>query len=671
MGAGRHLDPGRARRVVPGPRAARGGRGGRRRDVRGGALAARAPPRARAPEHAGRDSRRAGALRRSTGSRARPICAPGSPSDGSFVVSAGGQGGRHALVDRPRACSRGPDPGNLGPPEGMPQGHLRLALLRRVAKRVVDVVLDVDLRKPLEDRRLQARGGARREVGLVRRRSGLAPPAPAGRRRRRHGARPRRRDRRPGGGARGRHHRDGPLDRAGHRAHPDGAALGSGRVVRCPGRRERAPPRARRRGRQGVVGNRPARPRPARFSSARARSPATSSESPRSTGSRRRSCCGRDACRTGAPRTRCEVLRLRGRGALPNSPGLRLVQVGTATLRSRQLFGDFLRPTDAATLDATRAPALQRSGRYHRPPPPPLVLAEGRTALERAAPLARTYRTYAWVWPLAAGEPRLWDIDGLVRRSERARVELTDRSSSFAIDAPVEELRAAQQSANVAGRRLLLVGGEGAALLLAFTVLAARGHAARPRRGPAQARLVRRAAVAALAAQRDRERRRSGRRRSRRLARRDPRGRSRRSARRSSRRGRAARERPLEGRAHARAPHRAARRSPRLAHGVATCANRALRRDGLRRGRGAARDGGRARRRRRRRGSARARRGLGAAPPAPARPPRRRSRDRASRESSRCSPAGGAIADAGRSRVGSPPWGLAAARGRPPRRSPS
>jgi hypothetical protein len=172
---------------------------------------------------------------------------------------------------------------------------------------------------------------------------------------------------------------------------------------------------------------------------------------------------------------RCEVLRLRGRGALPNAPGLRLVQVGTAALRSRQLFGDFLRPTDAATLDATRAPALQRSGRYHRPPPAPLVLAEGRTALERAAPLARTYRTYAWVWPLAAGEPRLWDIDALVRRSERARVELTDRSTSFAVEAPVEELRAAQHSANVAGRRLLLVGGEGAALLLAFTVLAARG----------------------------------------------------------------------------------------------------------------------------------------------------------------------------------------------------
>jgi len=184
--------------------------------------------------------------------------------------------------------------------------------------------------------------------------------------------------------------------------------------------------------------------------------------------------------RTGRlPRTctpeRCEVLRLRGRGALPNAPGLHLVQVGTATLRSRQLFGDFLRPTDSADADARLAPALQRSGRYHRPAPGPLVVAEGREALERAAALSRTYRTYAWVWPMAPGRPRLWQVDDLIRRSERARVELTARSSSFAVDAPVEELRAAERSANVAGRRLLLVGGEGAALLLAFTVLAARG----------------------------------------------------------------------------------------------------------------------------------------------------------------------------------------------------
>jgi hypothetical protein len=172
---------------------------------------------------------------------------------------------------------------------------------------------------------------------------------------------------------------------------------------------------------------------------------------------------------------RCEVLRLRGRGALPDAPGLRLVEVGTATLRSRQLFGDFLRPSDQATADATITPELGETTEYHRPPPAPLVVAEGRSALAAARPLSRTYRTYAWVWPVDPGRPRLWEVDALVAKTERARIELTGRSTSYSVDAPVEELRAVERVADVAGTRLLLVGGEGAALLLAFTVLAARG----------------------------------------------------------------------------------------------------------------------------------------------------------------------------------------------------
>jgi hypothetical protein len=179
------------------------------------------------------------------------------------------------------------------------------------------------------------------------------------------------------------------------------------------------------------------------------------------------------------PRTctaaRCEVLRLRGRGALPNAPGLRLVEVGAATLRSRQLYGDFLLSDDAAVPDATVPPELGETSEYHRPPPPPLVVAEGRAALASSPALARTYRTYSWVWPVGPTSPRLWDIDELVADTERARVELTERSTSFAVEGPVEELREAERSANVAGIRLLLVGGEGAALLLAFTILAARG----------------------------------------------------------------------------------------------------------------------------------------------------------------------------------------------------
>ena len=165
----------------------------------------------------------------------------------------------------------------------------------------------------------------------------------------------------------------------------------------------------------------------------------------------------------------------RGQGRLPSARGLRLVEVGTATLRSRQLFGDFLEPTDNATADAEVAPALRESGRYHRPAPAPLVVAEGVDFLTGSPVLSRTYRAYAWMWPLASGRPRLWEVDGLIGGVEQARAALSARSLAFAVTAPEEELREAERRANVAGRRVLLVGGEAAALLLAFALLAARG----------------------------------------------------------------------------------------------------------------------------------------------------------------------------------------------------
>ena len=177
------------------------------------------------------------------------------------------------------------------------------------------------------------------------------------------------------------------------------------------------------------------------------------------------------------PRTcrsdRCEVLRLRGRGRLPDVPGLRVVEVGTATLRSRQLFGDFLAPTDNALADAELAPALADAAGYHRPPPGPLVVAEGVAGLVSSPVLARSYRSYGWVQPLKGGTPRLWEIDELVEGADRARAALQSRSTSWALALPAEELREAERDATVAGRRLLLVGGEAAALLIAFAVLAA------------------------------------------------------------------------------------------------------------------------------------------------------------------------------------------------------
>jgi hypothetical protein len=170
---------------------------------------------------------------------------------------------------------------------------------------------------------------------------------------------------------------------------------------------------------------------------------------------------------------RCEVLRLRGEGRLPDVPALRVVEVGTATLRSRQLFGDFLTPTDNALADAALAPALRDAAGYHRPPPGPLVVAEGVAGLVSSPVLASSYRSYGWVQRLSPGTPRLWEVDGLVASADRARAELQSESSSWSLTVPAEELEQAQDDATVAGRRLLLVGGEAAALLIAFAVLAA------------------------------------------------------------------------------------------------------------------------------------------------------------------------------------------------------
>ena len=178
-----------------------------------------------------------------------------------------------------------------------------------------------------------------------------------------------------------------------------------------------------------------------------------------------------------APRTcrpeRCEVLRLRGEGRLPQPRGVRLVEVGEAVLSSGLLFGDFLAPTDNALANAAVSPSLAAAAGYHRPAPPPLFLAEGVWTLAGAPALARLYRTYAWVASLAAGTPRLWEIDDFGAGIARARSELQARSTAFDLVAPVEELRAAQAESRRAGHRLALVGGEAAALLFAFAILAA------------------------------------------------------------------------------------------------------------------------------------------------------------------------------------------------------
>jgi hypothetical protein len=170
----------------------------------------------------------------------------------------------------------------------------------------------------------------------------------------------------------------------------------------------------------------------------------------------------------------CEVLRLRGEGRLPHPAGLDIVEVGEAVLKNRVLFGDFLAPTDNALADAEVSPSVARAAGYHRPPPPPLFLADDKLAVLGELPALDTiYRSYAWVAPLEPGQPRLLEVDDLAAGVERARSELQAVTSNFDLVAPIEELREAQATSRAAGRRLGIVGGEAAALLFAFALLAA------------------------------------------------------------------------------------------------------------------------------------------------------------------------------------------------------
>jgi len=163
---------------------------------------------------------------------------------------------------------------------------------------------------------------------------------------------------------------------------------------------------------------------------------------------------------------RCEVVQLAGGGRLASAPGLRLVRVGTGSLRSRAPFGDLVTSETSTSI-------LAYSQRYHRPAAPPFVLAEGVAATARIKYLADDYRSYSWVVPLRSGMLHPWSVDRFEQALTTARSRLAARSHFFSLTAPEAELDSAQRTGRVGGRRLFLLGGEAAALLLAFSVLTA------------------------------------------------------------------------------------------------------------------------------------------------------------------------------------------------------
>jgi hypothetical protein len=160
---------------------------------------------------------------------------------------------------------------------------------------------------------------------------------------------------------------------------------------------------------------------------------------------------------------RCEVVQLGGAGKIASAPGLRFVKVGAGVLSSPLPFG--LLPGAKAT----------RVGESFGVSEPPFLLAEGFDELSGLPELDAIYRTYAWSVPLAPRSIHPWEIDSFETRATRAQSTLRARSLFLDLSTPATELAAARATGQVAGRRLLLVGGQVAALLLAFAVLAAVG----------------------------------------------------------------------------------------------------------------------------------------------------------------------------------------------------
>ena len=161
---------------------------------------------------------------------------------------------------------------------------------------------------------------------------------------------------------------------------------------------------------------------------------------------------------------RCEVIRLAGAETVPAAPGLRLVVVGSGTLVSPLPFaafgGDELRSSGD---DAPRARGVTS------------VLAGDVSSVTSLPALASLSRSYGWVTPLPDSAARPWEIGPLGRRLDRAAAGLAASSDAFELTAPTRALTDAAATARVSAHRLLLVGGQIVALLLAFAVLAAAG----------------------------------------------------------------------------------------------------------------------------------------------------------------------------------------------------
>ena len=154
---------------------------------------------------------------------------------------------------------------------------------------------------------------------------------------------------------------------------------------------------------------------------------------------------------------RCEVLALSGHPpSRLDAAGLHFRIVGRGSLTSKLPLGDVL---------------------VHEPgmPAAPIVVASGVRTLTALPALTAIFRGYSWAAALRPRSLHVWNVGSVLADVANGETALQLHDSAFGVVAPVDQVLAARDSGQAAARRILLVGGEAAALVLAFAVLAAAG----------------------------------------------------------------------------------------------------------------------------------------------------------------------------------------------------
>ena len=156
---------------------------------------------------------------------------------------------------------------------------------------------------------------------------------------------------------------------------------------------------------------------------------------------------------------RCEVVQVGGtKLRRVDEYGIRLAVVGRGTLTSLVPFG-------ASGLSTQPSDGGIR--------PEPVLLSSSVRGLASLPPLLLFSRSYGWTAAFDPGSAHVWDIDRLLATEGRAEARLTAANGQFGVTAPDDALADARSAGSTASRRVLLVGGAAAVLLLAFAGLTA------------------------------------------------------------------------------------------------------------------------------------------------------------------------------------------------------